>query len=119
MHKVLFLLLALCASVALAASPFFADIRNNDGSKVFRFKVYGDNNRGCWCVKNTQTGSITGVNGGNIKLFSTSDCTGNYQTLGSNSKASNTQWVNSFSMGASGVSSSDPQGYCPNWYTIG
>ncbi|KAF8951391.1 hypothetical protein BGZ46_003997 [Entomortierella lignicola] len=118
MQKTLILLSALCASVALAASPYYADIRNNDGSKKFRFTVYGDTNRACWCVKNTQTGSITGVNGGNIKLFSTSDCTGNYQTIGSNSEASNTQWVNSFSFGASGVSSSGPDGYCPNWYTV-
>ncbi|KAG0323696.1 hypothetical protein BGZ99_002573 [Dissophora globulifera] len=118
MHKTIILLSALCANVAFAATVYYVDIRNNDNSKYFRFEVDGASTRGCFCVKNTQTGSITGVGGGNIKLFSTTDCTGNYQTIGSDSHITNTQWVNSLSFGASGVSSNDPQGYCPNWYTV-
>ncbi|KAF9096609.1 hypothetical protein BGX29_008517 [Mortierella sp. GBA35] len=115
MHKTLVLLLALSSS---AFASYYADIRNNDGSKAFRFTVVAPSSRACWCVRNTQTGSIKGVNGGNIKLFSSSDCTGNYQTIESNGIAKNTQWVNSFSMGASGVPSDGPDGHCPNWYTI-
>ncbi|KAG0021995.1 hypothetical protein BGZ82_011138, partial [Podila clonocystis] len=87
---------ALCASAI--AADHFVDILNNDGSKYYRFKTYGEE-RGCFCIKNTQTGSITGVNGGVIRLFPTSDCTGNHQVLGTNSKAYNAQWVNSFSFG--------------------
>ncbi|KAF9216975.1 hypothetical protein BGZ59_007120 [Podila verticillata] len=116
MHKTLVLLSALCAS-ALATAPYYIDIYNNDSSKYFHFATY-DEERVCWCVKNTQTGSITGVNGGNIKLFSSTDCTGNYQTIGSNTKQSNTQRVNSFSFGPASIPSLDPQGYCPNWYAL-
>ncbi|KAF9301501.1 hypothetical protein BGZ74_006638 [Mortierella antarctica] len=114
MHKTLILLSALCTS-ALAAAPYHVDIRNNSGSKKFRFTMYTEE-RSCWCVKNVQTGSITGVNGGKIKLFSTTDCSGNYQTLEGNSKVSNTQWVNSFSYGVANVPSQERPGYCPDWY---
>ncbi|KAK3804848.1 MAG: hypothetical protein J3Q66DRAFT_361649, partial [Benniella sp.] len=114
MHKVL-LLLSLCTSAVFAAT-YQVRVYNNDRSKSFTFKAY--NSRGCFCIKNTQTGFIRGIDGGDIKLFSTTDCTGNYSTLGSNSERSNAQWVNSFSFGQSGVPSDDPQGHCPNWYTI-
>ncbi|KAG0339747.1 hypothetical protein BG000_001423 [Podila horticola] len=112
MYKSLALLSALCAS-ALAASPYFVDIKNNAGTEGFRFNIVYEI-RDCICVNNTQIGSITGVNGGNIKLFSTSDCTGKYKYLGSNNRTSNTQWVNSFSFGASGVPTPGPGDYCPN-----
>ncbi|KAF9111965.1 hypothetical protein BGX27_004186 [Mortierella sp. AM989] len=111
MHKSLLLLLALSSS-ALAYKCLI--IKNNTGTKSFRFCV-NDADRQCFCVKNTQTGSIQGDNGGDIKLFSTTDCTGNFQKLGSNSKVSNTQWVNSFSLGASNIPSYS-DGFCPNWY---
>ncbi|KAF9086431.1 hypothetical protein BGX29_008518 [Mortierella sp. GBA35] len=112
MQKTLFLLLALSSS-ALAYKC--AIIKNNSGSKDFRFCV-NDADRQCFCVKNTQTGSIKGDNGDDIKLFSSTDCTGNFQKLGPNSLASNAQWVNSFSIGASGIPSY-ADGYCPDWYT--
>ncbi|KAF9162073.1 hypothetical protein DFQ27_004231 [Actinomortierella ambigua] len=118
MHKLLALFVTLCfACVALAR--YDVDVFNNDLSKKFRFTVTYDAGRACWCVKNTQTGTIQGVNGGTIRLFSTTDCTGKYNTIPSNGRLSGTQWVNSFSMGASGASSDSPNGYCPNWYTIG
>ncbi|KAG0021994.1 hypothetical protein BGZ82_011137 [Podila clonocystis] len=116
MYKSLVLLSALCAS-ALAASPYFVDIKNNDGSKSFRVNIVYEI-RDCICVNSTQVGSITGVNGGNIRLFPTSDCTGKYKALGSNRKESNAQWVNSFSFGASGVPTSGPDEYCPDWLAI-
>ncbi|KAF8924758.1 hypothetical protein CPC16_007337 [Podila verticillata] len=112
MHKFLVLLLTLSSS-AFAYKCLI--IKNNSGSQSFRFCV-NDADRQCFCVKNTQTGSIKGDNGGDIKLFSTTDCTGNFQTLGTNSGISNTQWVNSISLGASGKPSYS-DGFCPNWYT--
>ena len=71
--------------------------------------------RQCLCISNTDTTYIEGVNGGLIRLFSSSDCTGNYETLGSNSEITNAQWVNSISYGASGIASLPPQGSC-KWY---
>ncbi|KAG0013087.1 hypothetical protein BGZ82_002303 [Podila clonocystis] len=116
MHKSLVLLVAVYSSVAVAVTNHVY-IYNNDKSKS---QVFGAvDTRFCACVKNTQTGFIKGVNGGDIKLFSTSDCTGNYQTLGSNSEAKNTQWVNSFSYGKSGIASRGPDGYCPDYYSFG
>ncbi|KAF8952609.1 hypothetical protein BGZ52_005065, partial [Haplosporangium bisporale] len=102
---------------ALAGSPYFVDIKKNAGTEDFRFNIVYEI-RDCICLNNTQAGSITGVNGGLIKLFSSSDCSGKYKTLGSNSQASNAHWVNSFSFGASGVPTSGPDDYCPNWYAI-
>ncbi|KAF9998097.1 hypothetical protein BGZ79_008228, partial [Entomortierella chlamydospora] len=118
MQKTLVLLSALfCAGIAQAGAPYFVLIKNDAGTQSTQFyEEYGA--RICQCVKNTQTGSITGQNGGDIKLFSSTDCTGNYETLGSNSVAKDTQWVNSLSFGASNIASSVDAGYCPNWYTL-
>ncbi|KAG0317132.1 hypothetical protein BG000_004638, partial [Podila horticola] len=95
MPKAIILLLALCAST-LAAGLYNVEVRNNAGTEKYKFTIYSKQ-RACWCLKNTQAGSITGVQGGNIKMFSTTDCSGNYRTLGNSSKASSTQWVNSLS----------------------
>lgn len=116
MYKSLVMLSALYVG-ALAGSPYFVDIKNNAGTEGFRFNIVYEI-RDCICLNNTQTESITGVNGGLIKLFSTSDCNGIYKTLESNSQESNVQWVNSFSFGASDVPTSGLDDYCPNWYAI-
>ncbi|KAF9194078.1 hypothetical protein BGZ50_006743 [Haplosporangium sp. Z 11] len=97
---ILILLSALCVQIALAAQDYCIQLVNSNGSKA-QLLCSSPGTRICGCLKNTQTGSIQGVNGGDIKLFSKSDCTGNYQKLGSHSKIRNAQWVNSFSMGAS------------------
>ncbi|KAF9909928.1 hypothetical protein EC991_007731 [Linnemannia zychae] len=119
MHKaILLFVLALHCAFTLAAT-YTVEISNNNKSKKARFVVMTEiSPRDCICVRNTQTGFIKGLKGGTIKLFSTSDCTGNSQNLGSNAEIGNTQWVNSFSFGLSGHPSSDPNGYCPNWYTL-
>ena len=116
MHKAIIVLLALAfySGVALAVTNHVY-IYNNNKSKS---QVFGAiDTRFCACVKNTQTGFIKGVNGGDIKLFSSNDCTGNFQTLESNGEAKNAQWVNSFSYGKSGIPSSGPFG-CPDYYTL-
>ncbi|KAG0009308.1 hypothetical protein BGZ82_004104, partial [Podila clonocystis] len=58
----------------------------------------------CFCLSKTQTAIINGQLGGDVKLFSTSDCTGNYANGGK--ITNNAQWVNSVSFGKSGISSS-------------
>ncbi|KAG0014968.1 hypothetical protein BGZ82_001582 [Podila clonocystis] len=111
MHKSTLLLLAVYAA---SVSAYQVVVKNNAGWASTFPVAAGD--RWCFCVKNTQTNSIKGINGGDIKLFSKADCTGNYSQLGSNSQANNAQWVNSFSMGASGIPSGGPNGVCPNWF---
>lgn len=71
--------------------------------------------RECLCLKNTQTATITGASAGTIRLFSSNDCTGNYQTIYDDDQIGNAYWVNSVSWGESGVPSHGPNG-CPNYY---
>lgn len=110
MHKSLVLLATLAAS-ALAAP--FALISNNDGSKS-KFLDVPDGKRYCFCLTSTQTARIDGTYGGDVKLFSTSDCTGNYAN--GRTVTNNAQWVNSISLGASGISSTWGAGKSCSWY---
>ncbi|KAF9895733.1 hypothetical protein BX616_008943 [Lobosporangium transversale] len=112
MYKSLVLLLAVCSNVVLGYH--YVTIENN-AAKYYSTAALQDLERKCICVKNTQTAAIRGVNGGTIRLFKSNDCTGTYQTLGSNSYLKNTYWVNSYSFGASGMASSGPNG-CPNYF---
>ncbi|GJJ76050.1 hypothetical protein EMPS_08409 [Entomortierella parvispora] len=113
MQKTLVLMLSAVLCASMVAAEYAVQIANNNGSKSLKLTA-PDGTRPCICLASTQTATIKGINGGNIKVFSSVDCTGNYQTIGSNSAISNAQWVNSISFGASG-SSSGP-GSCPNWY---
>ncbi|KAG0217303.1 hypothetical protein BGX33_010949 [Mortierella sp. NVP41] len=72
--------------------------------------------RACYCLKNTQTAKIYNRDGGDVKLFSTTDCTGNFSKLSEGKTQSNAQWVNSMSFGASGIPSRDPAS-CPNYFS--
>ncbi|KAG0363968.1 hypothetical protein BGX24_004809 [Mortierella sp. AD032] len=118
MHKAITFLLALAFySGMVLAATYNVEIYNNNRSQKFNFACITElSPRDCIC--NAQTGFIKGLNGGTIKLFSSADCTGNFQTLGAYKEAANTQWVNSFSFGLDGYASSGPNGYCPNWYNI-
>ncbi|KAF9973478.1 hypothetical protein BGZ73_003277 [Actinomortierella ambigua] len=118
MRSLLVLLVALCFA-CVATAKYQLRIFNKGKTEDFTFLITYDAGRSCWCLKNTQTATIQGINGGNIKLFWSSDCTGSYNTLSSNGVVNGATWVNSVSFGASGVSSDGPNGYCPNWYTIG
>ncbi|KAG9063434.1 hypothetical protein KI688_004317 [Linnemannia hyalina] len=111
----LLILFALCAAVAVANPVVYtrADIINNSG-KTHQLLVDKDN-RSCLCLKNTQTAKIINRDGADMKLFSTSDCTGNYSQLGKGKTQNNAQWINSVSMGRSGVPSIGPYG-CPNYF---
>ncbi|KAF9921323.1 hypothetical protein FBU30_008690 [Linnemannia zychae] len=76
---------------------------NNDGSKSPGIEI-SNSQRVCVCFRDTQTTQIDGTLGGDVKLFSTADSTGNYAS-GSEKVTCNTQWVNSVSFGASGIPS--------------
>ncbi|OAQ27684.1 hypothetical protein K457DRAFT_21018 [Linnemannia elongata AG-77] len=118
MHKTpIFLLLStLCAQLALASSGL-ARIYNNDGS-LTRVLVAGSQQRVCYCLKNTQTGTIQAFDGENhIRLFTSNDCTGSFGVLEDSGKINNAQWVNSLSLGWPGIPSEGPDG-CPNRYAI-
>ncbi|KAF9923932.1 hypothetical protein FBU30_006002 [Linnemannia zychae] len=106
--------LALLATLASSAFASFATLFNNDGTE-FRFLNVPDGKRYCFCLKDTQTGRIDGTYGGDVKLFSTADCSGNYAN-GSGKATDNAQWVNSISVGASGISSTWGAGQACSWY---
>ncbi|KFH69033.1 hypothetical protein MVEG_05835 [Podila verticillata NRRL 6337] len=110
--KSLLLTLSVCASSALAWSCAWV---NNNKVEQRSLCEYNDNARTCFCVKNTQTLSVFVSGNGNVKLFSTTDCTGNYATVGNGKTQDNTQWVNSISVGKAGISSSGPNG-CPDYF---
>ncbi|KAK3814563.1 MAG: hypothetical protein JOS17DRAFT_760787 [Linnemannia elongata] len=109
--KLLYLLSAVaCASIVYA--EYQVQICDNTCNRKHTFKT--TNIRPCICLASTQTGTIGGINGGDIKVFASTDCTGNYQQLKPNQGISNAQWVNSVSFGPSGSSLSP--GTCPDWY---
>jgi hypothetical protein len=71
--------------------------------------------RKCLCLQGTTTSQIGQSTGsGSVKVFSTTDCTGNYEVIPENSYINNAQWVNSISYGPGG--SSVMYGNChDNW----
>lgn len=102
MLKSVVLLAALCyAQVTLAVYQIW--IENNDNSK-HRYLSVPEGSRWCYCLSKTQTAIIDDNGGGTVKLFSTSDCTGNF-ALGTKKTTYNSQWVNSVSFGEDGIPS--------------
>ena len=112
MHKSI-VLLAFLATGALAQGDYHMDVWNSAGQRL-RFYDY-KGHRSCFCLKNTQTAKIKNVDVGDVKLFSTNDCTGNYATIAKGSTQANTQWVNSFSFGDSGKPSVVADPHCPKY----
>ncbi|KAG0046622.1 hypothetical protein BGZ83_008229 [Gryganskiella cystojenkinii] len=114
--KSLAALFVVCSTVVLGvqSSNAIVHLFNNAGKE---FSLYFDSSqRWCECLSNTQTARIQGENGGVIKLFSSTDCTGNYDTLGSNSEVGNAQWVNSISFGNGAIKSTQWPNGCPNLF---
>ncbi|KAF9176653.1 hypothetical protein BGZ51_009876, partial [Haplosporangium sp. Z 767] len=97
---ILLLLSALCAQAVLAVTCI--QIENNTGLRAANLCAATDKNgpseRICYCVKNTQTGLVRTYKNNNARLFSSSDCTGNYQALKDYAVIENAQWVNSISL---------------------
>ncbi|KAG0037478.1 hypothetical protein BGZ82_002433 [Podila clonocystis] len=94
MVKPIFLLSTFFTSFAFATDYYYVAIFNNAGKS-----------------QELQTARIMNYSGSDVKLFSSSDCTGNYDKVADN--AYNAQWVNSMSYGRSGISSESPDG-CGN-----
>ncbi|KAK5797252.1 hypothetical protein F5H01DRAFT_123894 [Linnemannia elongata] len=108
------LVLALFAAIPFAQA-YEINVWNDAGKKISLFEDPGF--RTCICLKNTQSAKIYNKDGGDVKLFSTSDCTGNFSPLVVGKTQSNAQWVNSLSIGKSGIPSSGPL-TCPNYFNV-
>ncbi|KAG0016590.1 hypothetical protein BGZ81_011140 [Podila clonocystis] len=112
MVKSIFLLTTLFTSAAFATDYYYVAIFNNAG-KSEELHV-PTTKRVCVCLTNTQTARIMNYSGSDVKLFSSNDCTGKYDTVDKN--AYDAQWVNSMSYGRSGIPSEGPYG-CENLWT--
>ncbi|KAJ2963015.1 hypothetical protein NQZ79_g1933 [Umbelopsis isabellina] len=64
----------------------------------------------CVCVRNVNTHTIYSMESASTKVFSSSDCTGNYDVI--KSSLSNGEWVNSISFGPKGSSKAPTS--CPS-----
>ncbi|KAJ2958884.1 hypothetical protein NQZ79_g5585 [Umbelopsis isabellina] len=96
---------------ALVKAQYTYWVQFTDGKGNCYMPGIYDSTRTCFCVKNIRTDQIASTNGGTLKLFSSSDCTGNYESVPLHQEISNAEWVNSFSLGPAG-SSMGPSG-CP------
>ncbi|KAF9373254.1 hypothetical protein CPB97_000698 [Podila verticillata] len=105
MVKTILLLLGLCSIGAFAQTWSF-QVTNNAG-KTASVPIEGYK-RFCVCLETTQTAKIKNTNGEVMKLFSTTDCTGNFSVLTKGNTQSNSQWVNSASVGVDGIPSFGP-----------
>ncbi|KAG0275478.1 hypothetical protein BGZ96_003771 [Linnemannia gamsii] len=111
MHAKSILLLALCTlNGALALGDWQFVVTNNAGKSV-EVPVAGQ--RHCVCLETTQTSKIKNTNGGVMRLFSKSDCTGEFSGLAKGSTRTNAQWVNSVSVGKDGIPSTGPYDCSP------
>ncbi|KAF9923952.1 hypothetical protein FBU30_006001, partial [Linnemannia zychae] len=101
MHKLTLLLSVLCVA-KFAAADYGIGIWDNAGGWSTLWAP--DGARYCYCLTKTQTARLYAKGEYNVKLFSTSNCSGNYAD-GSNKITENAQWVNSISFGAAGIPS--------------
>jgi hypothetical protein len=107
-------MLALCATMPFVQA-YEIHIWNKAGKRVSLFN--NTNNRICFCLKNTETAKIFNKDGGTLKMFSTSDCTGNYVMFGLGQTLNNADWINSVSFGNSGPRDPFPNPpTCPNYF---
>ncbi|KAF9114345.1 hypothetical protein BGX30_006627, partial [Mortierella sp. GBA39] len=109
-----FILLAALCYTQVTLAVYLISIENNDDSK-HRTLTIPNGERWCYCLSKTQTAIIYDNGGGSTKLFSTSDCTGNY-AMGTGETTYNAQWVNSVSFGPEGIPSTWGAGRSCSWY---
>ncbi|KAF9921396.1 hypothetical protein FBU30_008616 [Linnemannia zychae] len=114
-EKMLKSVLVLALSAVALVQAYEINVFNNAGTRISLFEDPGF--RTCICLRNTQSNKIYNKDGGDVKLFSTDDCTGNYSQLGAGKTQINAQWVNSLSLGKSGIPSSSPA-TCPNYFNV-
>ncbi|KAF9969737.1 hypothetical protein BGZ73_007762 [Actinomortierella ambigua] len=111
MNKLALLFAALCfiQQMAYAWDFYTVYVENKEKTKYASF--YSERyERLCYCVRDTSTYRIDGDRGGDVKLFSTTDCTGNYAA--GTKENINAQWVKSISFGKSGISSKKESSKC-------
>ncbi|ORX46493.1 hypothetical protein DM01DRAFT_312426 [Hesseltinella vesiculosa] len=60
-------------------------------------------NRACFCLK-SRSDRIRNKDGGTVRVFKSSDCTGTYASISKGHTISNAVWVNSVSFGPKGTS---------------
>ncbi|KAF9213581.1 hypothetical protein CPC16_006158 [Podila verticillata] len=114
MHKLTVLLVTLASVVVAAPDTYKLYLQNNAGKSTFLEVPIYTGERWCYCLSKTQTSKIDGRSAGDVKLFSTTDCTGNYAT-GTGKVTSNAQWVNSVSFGKGGIPSDNFITRCSWW----
>lgn len=100
--KLLTAALLVTVSIHTVFADYAIELINDVNDSAYFFN--GCSKRICQCLSGTQTNKIKNTNGGLVRVFSTTDCTGNYDTIAIGSTISNAQWVNSVSLGQSGTS---------------
>jgi len=114
MQKVFAVLFTVCSTLVLGVQSrsTLIHIFNNAGKGTWIGAEHDA--RWCECLSNTQTAKIRAENAGVVRLFSSTDCPGKFQTLGSDDTIENAQWVNSVSWGKGGIPSQQWDNGCPN-----
>jgi hypothetical protein len=100
--KVLAVALVLSSSLYAVFADYRIDFFNDAGTEGYLDSPCAK--RVCQCLSGTQTNKIKNTSGGLVRVFSTTDCTGSYETIAAGSTISNAQWVDSVSFGPSGTS---------------
>lgn len=101
------ILLSALVTIGAFAQTWSFDVTNNAGKTVSSGPI-SNYKRFCLCLKTTQTAKIKNTHGGVMKMFSTDNCKGNFATLSLGSTRTNSQWVNSVSVGIDGIPSFGP-----------
>ncbi|KAG0309746.1 hypothetical protein BGZ97_012983 [Linnemannia gamsii] len=105
------LMLALCAVISVAQAGEI-HLWNSAGKRISLFDQPG---RNCFCLENTKAVKMYNKDGINVKLFSTSDCTGNYAAFPQGRTLNNVHGINSVYIGQLGFPPSGPL-TCPNYF---
>ncbi|KAF9921620.1 hypothetical protein FBU30_008304, partial [Linnemannia zychae] len=96
MHKIALVLSALSIIQVAFAQTYSIKVFSSSGPQSIVF----NDDRFCYCLSETDVGMIDGTNGGNVLLFGSNDCTGNYVKMPS-PVITNAQWVKSVKFGRS------------------
>ncbi|CAO3607024.1 unnamed protein product [Cunninghamella echinulata] len=113
LNNLVFLFLVI-SGYSIAVSAVFYDVPYCTGGAC-KFLTSTSTKRVCACMSGTRTEKINYDESGILKLFSTKDCTGNYQQVYKGQSVKNAMWVNSISFGPSGTSVMDGDGCGSRW----
>ncbi|KAI9306184.1 hypothetical protein BJ944DRAFT_238980 [Cunninghamella echinulata] len=113
LNNLVFLFLVV-SGYSIAVSAVYYNVPYCSGGAC-AFLTSFTNKRICACMSGTRTEEINYDQSGVLKLFSTSDCTGNYQQVYKGQSVKNAMWVNSISFGPAGTSVMDGEGCEAPW----